>query len=82
MAMHIFKIPYCVALVSFSSYKNVRRSCFLLICNLCVIMSRTVRLDGNKVEAGSNTSTVTLRVVRGDEKGSLKTETVKYGSET
>jgi hypothetical protein len=29
-------------------------------------------------EAGSNTSTVTLRVVGGDEKGSLKTETVKY----
>jgi hypothetical protein len=31
------------------------------------------------VEAGSNTSTVTLRVVGGDEKGSLKFETVKYG---
>jgi hypothetical protein len=28
------------------------------------------------VEAGSNTSTVTLRVVGGDEKGSLKSETV------
>jgi hypothetical protein len=27
---------------------------------------------------GSNTSTVTLRVVGGDEKGSLKSETVKY----
>jgi hypothetical protein len=34
------------------------------------------------VEAGSNTSTVTLRVAGGDEKGSLKSETVKYGSET
>jgi hypothetical protein len=34
------------------------------------------------VEAGSNTSTVTLRVVGGDEKGSLKSETVKYGSES
>jgi hypothetical protein len=34
-----------------------------------------------RVEAGSNTSTVTLRVVGGDEKGSLKTETVKYGRE-
>jgi hypothetical protein len=32
-----------------------------------------------RVEAGSNTSTVTLRVVGGDEKGSLKCETVKYG---
>jgi extradiol dioxygenase family protein len=30
------------------------------------------------VEAGSNTSTVTLRVVGGDEKGSLKSETIKY----
>jgi hypothetical protein len=28
------------------------------------------------LEAGTNTSTVTLRVVRGDEKRSLKTETV------
>jgi hypothetical protein len=33
------------------------------------------------VEAGSNTSTVTLRVVGGDERGSLKSETVKYGRE-
>jgi hypothetical protein len=32
-----------------------------------------------RVEAESNTSTVTLRVVVGDEKGSLKSETVKYG---
>jgi hypothetical protein len=32
-----------------------------------------------RVEAGSNTSIVTLRVVGGDEKGSLRTETVKYG---
>jgi hypothetical protein len=29
-------------------------------------------------EAGSNTSTVTLRVVGGDENGSLKSEKVKY----
>jgi hypothetical protein len=34
------------------------------------------------VEAGSNTSTVTLRVVGGDEKGSLESETVKYGCES
>jgi hypothetical protein len=33
------------------------------------------------MEAGSNTSTVTLRVVGGDEKGSLKYETVIYGRE-
>jgi hypothetical protein len=31
------------------------------------------------VEAGSNTSTVALRVVGGDENGSLESETVKYG---
>jgi hypothetical protein len=34
------------------------------------------------VEAGSKTSNVTLRVVGGDEKGSLKSETVKYGYES
>jgi hypothetical protein len=33
------------------------------------------------VEAVSNTSTLTLRVVGGDEKGSLKSEKVKYGLE-
>jgi hypothetical protein len=33
------------------------------------------------VEAGSNTSTVTLRVVGGDEKESIESETVKYGRE-
>jgi hypothetical protein len=32
-----------------------------------------------RVEAGSNTSIMTLRVVGGDEKGSLESETVKYG---
>jgi hypothetical protein len=36
----------------------------------------------SRVEAGSNTSTVALRVVGGDEKGSLKSETVKYGRES
>jgi hypothetical protein len=35
-----------------------------------------------RVEAGSNTSTVALRVVGGDEKGSLKSEIVKYGRES
>jgi hypothetical protein len=37
--------------------------------------------DSQRVKAGSNTSTVTLRVVRGEEKRSLKSETVKYGHE-
>jgi hypothetical protein len=35
----------------------------------------------SSVEVGSNTFTVTLRVVGGDEKGSLESETVKYGHE-
>jgi hypothetical protein len=35
-----------------------------------------------RMEEGSNTSTVTLRVVGGDEKGSLESETVKYGHES
>jgi hypothetical protein len=34
------------------------------------------------VEAESNTSTVTLRVVGGDEKGSFESETVNYGHES
>jgi hypothetical protein len=34
------------------------------------------------VEVGSNTSTVILRVVGSDGKGSLKSETVKYGRES
>jgi hypothetical protein len=34
-----------------------------------------------RVKAGSYTYTVTLRVVGGDEKGSLKYERVKYGHE-
>jgi hypothetical protein len=34
------------------------------------------------VEVGSNTSTVTLQVLGGDEKGSLKSETEKYGHES
>jgi hypothetical protein len=47
---------------------------------------RYKRSDGTKkadyrVEAGSNTSTVTLRVVGGEEKGSLESEAVKYGHE-
>jgi hypothetical protein len=35
-----------------------------------------------RVEADSNTSTVNLRVVGGDEKGSLRSETVKEVNET
>jgi hypothetical protein len=42
----------------------------------------SLRPVSTRVEAESNTSTVTLRVVGGDEKGSLKSETVKYGRES
>jgi hypothetical protein len=40
------------------------------------------RKSNSRVEAGSNTSTVILRVVEGDEKGSLESETVKFGHES
>jgi hypothetical protein len=36
-------------------------------------------LPPTRVESGSNTSSVTLRVTGGDEEGSLKSESVKYG---
>jgi hypothetical protein len=36
----------------------------------------------SRVEEVSNTSTVALRLVGGDKKGSLKYETVKYGHES
>jgi hypothetical protein len=39
-------------------------------------------MNRTRVEVGSNTSTVALRVVGGDEKGSLESETVKYGHES
>jgi hypothetical protein len=38
-----------------------------------------MQYNEHQPEEGSNTSTVTLRVVGGDEKRSLKSETVKYG---
>jgi hypothetical protein len=41
-----------------------------------------LELSQSHVEAGSNTSTVALRVVGDDEKGSLESETVKYGRES
>jgi hypothetical protein len=36
----------------------------------------------SRMEAGLNTSTVTLRVVGDVEKGSLESESVKYGHES
>jgi hypothetical protein len=49
---------------------------------LGVYILSSVGADVSRVEAGSNTSTVTLRVVGGDEKGSHESETVKYGRES
>jgi hypothetical protein len=39
-------------------------------------------VSDTRVEVGSNTSIVDPRIVRGDKKGSLKSETVKYGHES
>jgi hypothetical protein len=47
--------------------------------NVTLTLTLTLKLSSTRVEAGSNTSTVTLRVVGGDKKGSLKSETIKYG---
>jgi hypothetical protein len=56
--------------------------CFL--CGLCrgyIMRFQPLVREDICVEVGSNTSTVTLRVVGGDEKGSLRSDTVKYGRE-
>jgi hypothetical protein len=45
----------------------------------CYKQNLVVRDSPTRVEARLNTSTLTLRVVGGDEKGSLKFETVKCG---
>jgi hypothetical protein len=43
-----------------------------------LLKESVLKLEGrdSRVEAGSNTSTVALRVVGGDKKGGLKSETV------
>jgi hypothetical protein len=55
-----------------------------VLCRSVPKVYNRIRQDpaSTRVEAGSNTSTVTLRVVGGDEMGSLKSETVKYGRES
>jgi hypothetical protein len=54
------------------------------VCSMLSALSLYLSTDRVQfsVEAGSNTSIVNLRVVGGDEKGSLKSETVKYGHES
>jgi hypothetical protein len=54
------------------------KQCFLFgPCKVVIMKSWVPELS--HVEAGSNTSTVALRVVGGDKKGRLESETVKYG---
>jgi hypothetical protein len=43
---------------------------------------RLAGIKGGRVEAGLTTSTVALRVAGASEKGSLESETVKYGRES
>jgi hypothetical protein len=43
---------------------------------------RKTLINVTRVKAGSNTSTVTLRVVESDEKEILESEAVKYGHES
>jgi hypothetical protein len=71
---------------STDSIENGRSDCCLATSNnvrnsivACVYATEGCLSEKTRVEAGSNTSIVTLRVVGGDEKGSLKSETVKYG---
>jgi hypothetical protein len=45
----------------------------------CFKQNHLAVADSSRVEAGSNTSTVILRVVGGDEKWSVESKTVKYG---
>jgi hypothetical protein len=62
--------------------RNVRPGIFYSGRLVVIKGSGFVNSRSTRVEAGSNTSTVTLRVVGGDEKGSLESETVKYGHES
>jgi hypothetical protein len=45
-------------------------------------MDQSKILKESRVEAGSNTSIIGLRVVGGDKKGILESEIVKYGHES
>jgi hypothetical protein len=55
------------------------------MCGSCredILKATRLTQTDTRVEAGSSTSTVTLRVVGDDENGSLKSETVKYKRES
>jgi hypothetical protein len=59
---------------------TIQERCFRRGSPRSYIVRTSCRLS--RVEAGSNTPTVTLRVLGGDEEGSLKSETVNYGHES
>jgi hypothetical protein len=61
------------------TWDAVRNSSFLT--STCTL-KKSIQFPTTRVEAGSNTSTVTLRVGGGDEKGGLKSEAVIYGRES
>jgi hypothetical protein len=48
----------------------------------CISSTEQTKDYDTRVEEGSNTSTVALRVVGDDEMGSLESETVKYGRDS
>jgi hypothetical protein len=52
------------------------RKCSYLLYARCIIYDIIHAPSISRVEAGSNTSTVALRFVGGDKKGSLESETV------
>jgi hypothetical protein len=63
-------------------YKKGVHSCFIPRQTGQLTVGRNIRLRLRIREILHNTSTVALRVVGGDEKGSLESETVKYGHES
>jgi hypothetical protein len=78
-------LPSAFMLISRLTYSSTLKMKATCSSETSVDFQRTTRCYISQdihMEAGSNTSTVTLRVVGDYEKGSLKSETVKYGRET
>jgi hypothetical protein len=71
------------AIVGCSLHTQVNQKSYCILLHTDMNSSYFEHKSRNsRVEAGSNTSTVALRVVGGDEKGSLETETEKYGHQS
>jgi hypothetical protein len=62
-------------------YATIEERCFRCVPRRGVTLKTIKLASSTSVKAGSNTSSVALRVVGGDETGSLESETVKYGRE-